>query len=225
LPFTSRVVELGFLDFVLTVVGIAAIVNCVNMIDGLDGLAAGSAFIMCAFLFLNRLFQGEAEAAVILVITMGLTLAFLWYNFHPAKIFMGDTGSMFLGLVLAAEILDSASQGAALTAVMVPLVILAIPIFDMARIMVTRARAANHIFKADKNHLHHRLLDLGLSHREVVVLVYLLNVYMGMMALTYPHVSSAYRGLFLFSMGFFLFLAFYIVGIAGRDRWDNPADG
>jgi len=222
IPFVGTPIELGVLDFFITVVGIAAIINAINMLDGLDGLAAGSVCIMCGFLFVNKLANDGLSSGLLLVITMGAALAFLRYNFHPAKVFMGDTGSMVLGLVLAAELLDSASQGAAATTILLPLVILAIPIFDMLRTVVTRAKAARHVFAADKSHLHHQLLRLGLSHRAVVLFIYLMNVYMGMMAIIYQHVDGGlYRGLYLASMGLFLFMAFYLVGMGHRHNGDQ----
>jgi len=210
-PFTNVILNLGVMDLFVTIIAVAAIINAINMIDGLDGLAAGCAFIMCGFMLFNKLAQGAADSAIVLVITMGMALAFLVYNFHPAKIFMGDTGSMFLGLILASELLDSASQGAAVTTLLLPLAILGIPVFDMLRTVVTRARAGRSLFSGDKNHLHYRLLHLGLSHRKVVLFIYAMNVYMGIMAIVYKHVEVAYRGLFLTSMGLFLFIAFYLV--------------
>jgi UDP-GlcNAc:undecaprenyl-phosphate GlcNAc-1-phosphate transferase len=214
IPFTGVVVELGPFDFVVTVLAVAAVVNAINMLDGLDGLAAGSVFIMCAFLAYNKISTGDPATAAVLIITMGATLAFLGFNFHPARVFMGDTGSMFLGVVLASELLDATSQGTAVTTLLLPLVILGIPIFDMLIIMLTRASSARHIFLADKSHLHHRLLGLGLSHREVVLVVYAMNVYMGLMAIIYKHVAVTYRGLYLFSLALFLFIVFYAIGMA-----------
>ncbi|MBI4558006.1 MAG: undecaprenyl/decaprenyl-phosphate alpha-N-acetylglucosaminyl 1-phosphate transferase [Candidatus Hydrogenedentes bacterium] len=223
IPWVSNVVEVGPLSFLITVVGTAAIINAINMLDGLDGLAAGSVVIMCGFLLFNKIVQGAWAGGIVLVIVMGAGLGFLRYNFYPAKVFMGDTGSMFLGLVLAAETFDSVSQGTAVAALLLPLVILGIPIFDMLRTIVTRARAARHIFAADKSHLHHRLLELGLTHRQVVLFVYAMNVYMGIMATIYKHVAPEYRGLYLLSMGLFLFLAFYLVAIGNKSERSDGA--
>jgi len=224
IPFTNAIRELHTTDYFFTVLAVAAIINAVNMLDGLDGLAAGSVFIMCAFLFINKAGQGAVEAGAVLALVMGATLGFLPYNFHPAKVFMGDTGSMFLGLLLAAETLDSASQGTAVTTILLPLVILGIPIFDMLRTMLTRFRFSRNVFAADKSHLHHRLLSLGLSHREAVFFIYGLNVYMGIMALLYRHVSPNYRGLYLIALGLFLFLASYLVGVGHRRNGNAKAE-
>ncbi len=218
-PLNFQVVELGFADFFLTVLGVAAVINAINMLDGLDGLAAGCAFIMSAFLLVNKATQGDILSAAMCAGVMGITAAFLVFNFHPAKVFMGDTGSMFLGLFLASEMLDAASHATALTTMLLPLVILGIPIFDMLRIMATRARTTGKVFSADKSHIHHRLLSFGLSHKEVVLFVYGLNIYMGVMALIYRHVALNYRILYLFNMVLFLFMAFYLIG---RDHRKDP---
>ncbi len=216
LPFFSGSVDLGYLDPFITILAVATIINAVNMLDGLDGLAAGSVGIMCLFLFINKLVQGNLDNVAVLVIAMGACLGFLWYNFYPAKVFMGDAGSMFLGLLLASETLDSASRGAAITTILLPLVILGIPLLDMVRIMVTRFRLSRNVFAADKSHLHHRLLGIGLSHREAVLFIYGLNVYMGIMALLYRQVTRNYRALYLLALAMFLFFASYLIGVGHR---------
>ena len=220
-PWNFRVIELGFIDFFLTVLAVAAIINAINMLDGLDGLAAGCTLIMAAFLLINKVSQGDGLSAAMCAGVMGIAAAFLFFNFHPAKVFMGDTGSMFLGLFLASEMLDAASHATAMTTILLPLVILGIPIFDMLRIMATRARNSGKVFSADKTHIHHRLLSLGLSHKEVVLFIYALNVYMGIMALIYRHVALNYRILYLFNMVLFLFMAFYLIGRDHRKDLDR----
>lgn len=216
IPFTHTVIDLSGPDFLITVIGVAAIINAVNMLDGLDGLAAGSVFIMCGFLFINKVTRGDIASCAVLVLVGGATIGFLRYNFHPARVFMGDTGSMFLGLALAAEVFDAASQGVAVTTILLPLVILGIPIFDMCQTVFTRYRGSQSIFAADKNHLHHRLLTLGLSHREAVFFIYGLNIYMGIMALLYPRVEVAYRALYLIALALFLLLASFLVAMGHR---------
>ncbi|MFO7973724.1 MAG: MraY family glycosyltransferase [Candidatus Hydrogenedentota bacterium] len=218
-PLSYKVIQLGYIDFFMTLFAVAAIINAINMLDGLDGLASGCTFIMATFLLINKLARGDTSAAVMCVAVMGITAAFLFFNFHPAKVFMGDAGSMFLGLFLASEMLDAASHATALTTILLPLVILGIPIFDMVRLMVTRASTSGRIFSADKNHIHHRLLTLGLSHRAVVVFMYALNVYMGILALLYKHVDTNYRILYLFNIALFLFMSFYLIC---RDHRSEP---
>ena len=216
LPYFGGVFDLGPLDFVFTVFFVVMVINAINFIDGLDGLAAGSAFIMAAFLLIGKVTDGLGERALPALIVLGIAGAFLLFNFHPARVFMGDTGAMLLGLLLAAEALESTSQGAAVTTLMLPVVVLVIPMFDLVRTALQRARIAKHPFKADKTHLHHHLLELGFGHREVVVFIYLLNVYTGIMALLYAQVTTSYRGLYLFSLALFLFITFYVIGMGGR---------
>lgn len=223
LPYVGGEFDLGAADFVLTVVFVVTVVNAINMIDGLDGLAAGSAGIMAAFLLASQLTDGLGEYALPAVTVIGIAGAFLLFNFHPARVFMGDTGAMLLGLLLAASALANASQGAAFTTLLLPVVVLGIPVFDLLRTALNRARILRHPFEADKTHLHHHLLELGLGHRQVVVFIYLLNVYAGIMALLYAQVATSYRALYLFSLGLFLFLTFYIIGMGGR-RGNGPAD-
>jgi len=218
-PWSYKVVQLGYIDFFMTLLAVAAIINAINMLDGLDGLASGCTFIMSAFLLVNKYAQGDMPGAVMCAAVMGITGAFLFFNFHPARVFMGDAGSMFLGLFLASEMLDAASRATALTTILLPLVILGIPIFDMVRLMITRARTSGKVFSADKNHIHHRLLTLGLSHRAVVFFMYGLNVYMGILALLYKHVDRNYRVLYLFNIALFLFLSFYLIC---RDHRNDP---
>jgi len=216
LPYISGEYHLGPADFVLTVFFIVMVINAINMIDGLDGLAAGSAFIMAAFLLTGKFIDGLGDRGLLAVIVLGIAAAFLYFNFHPARVFMGDTGAMLLGLLLAADALESTSQGAAVTTLMLPVVVLLIPVFDLVRTALNRARIAKHPFKADKSHLHHHLLQLGFGHREVVIFIYLLNIYTGIMALLYAQVNENYRSLYLFSLALFLFITFYIIGMGGR---------
>jgi UDP-GlcNAc:undecaprenyl-phosphate/decaprenyl-phosphate GlcNAc-1-phosphate transferase len=226
-PLTNAVVDLGGFDFVLTVLGVAAIINAINMLDGLDGLAAGSVFIMSSFLLFHKVTQGATFDVGILVAVMGMALAFLRYNSYPAKVFMGDTGAMFLGLIMAAEVLDSASQGTAVATLLLPVAILGIPVFDMFRLMATRVRESRAVFSADKNHVHHSLLALGLSHRKVVWFIYAMNVQIGIMATIYKHVTPSYRGLYLVSIGLFLFIAFYLINSgngAARETGDSRSE-
>lgn len=216
LPYFGGEYDLGPLDLLFTVFFVVMVINAINFIDGLDGLAAGSAFIMAAFLLIGKVTDGLGERALPAVIVLGIAGAFLFYNFHPARVFMGDTGAMLLGLLLAAEALESTSQGAAVTTLMLPVVVLLIPVFDLVRTALNRARIARHPFAADKSHLHHHLLELGFGHREVVIFIYLLNVYTGIMALLYAQVAMSYRGLYLFSLALFLFITFYVIGMGGR---------
>ena len=173
---------------VTTIVWIVVIVNAVNLIDGLDGLAAGITAIAAAtfFIYLFELGRGLAlpdqTAPLISVVVLGAAAGFLPHNFYPAKIFMGDSGSMTLGFLLATATVAGVGRTAPINfkaetvifylPVVIPLIILAIPILDTALAIVRRARGGKHIFHADKRHLHHQLLEIGHGHRQAVLIMY-----------------------------------------------------
>jgi len=172
----------------LTVLWTVAMVNAVNLIDGLDGLAAGMVAIAAAafFVYMERTpnaFGDESAAALLSAIAAGIALGFLPWNFHPARIFMGDSGAMLLGLLLAVATISGVGRNpypptggdlaAILIPVFVPLLVLAIPFLDVLLAIVRRVRRGVGIAHADKEHLHHRLLDIGHSHRGAVLLMYL----------------------------------------------------
>ncbi|MEX2588326.1 MAG: MraY family glycosyltransferase [Actinomycetota bacterium] len=174
-----------------TIAWIVIIVNAVNLMDGLDGLAAGVSAIAAGTFFvytyqLNQqgLIGPEPTAAMLSAVTVGVTLGFLKYNFNPAKIFMGDSGSMVLGFLLATATVAGVGRSATQTPseisaafvfylpLVIPLIVLAIPILDTLLAIIRRARKGRHVFHADKEHLHHRLLELGHGHKQAVLIMY-----------------------------------------------------
>jgi UDP-GlcNAc:undecaprenyl-phosphate GlcNAc-1-phosphate transferase len=172
----------------LTVVWVVAIVNAVNLVDGLDGLAAGMVAIASGTFFVYMvssasLFGDASAAALLSCITAGLCVGFLPWNFHPAKIFMGDSGAMLLGMLVAVATISGVGRnpvppsGGDLAVIaiplLVPLLVLAIPFLDVALAIVRRARHNIGLGQADKAHIHHRLMDIGHSHRQAVLLMYL----------------------------------------------------
>jgi UDP-GlcNAc:undecaprenyl-phosphate GlcNAc-1-phosphate transferase len=172
----------------LTVLWVVAMVNAVNLIDGLDGLAAGMVAIGAVAFFVYMYWgpgpNGEPTTAALLsAVAAGAAVGFLPWNFHPAKIFMGDSGAMLLGLVMAVATISGVGRnaygptGGDLAAiaipVAVPLLVLAVPILDVLLAIVRRMRRGKGILHADKEHIHHRLMDIGHSHRQAVLLMYL----------------------------------------------------
>lgn len=172
LPFLPPI-ELGWFGLLLTVGWIVGITNAVNLIDGLDGLAAGLALLGLAPVVIKGILLGNIELGLIGCCLVGSLLGFMVYNFHPAKIFMGDTGSMFLGFMLSVVTVQSAQKGPAAVSMLVPILALGLPIMDTLLAIARRAWLGNPIFGADRGHIHHRLLDAGLSHRRVVLVMYL----------------------------------------------------
>lgn len=167
-------IEIGAtVSFLATVFWIVAFINAINLIDGLDGLAAGLVFLATVTNLVVALVMGNVFAAVLNAALGGAVLGFLVYNFNPATIFMGDTGSMFLGYTLGTAALMSGGQKeSTLVSLLVPVVALGLPFSDTMFAMVRRVLARRSIFSADREHLHHRLLDLGLTHRRAVLVLY-----------------------------------------------------
>jgi UDP-GlcNAc:undecaprenyl-phosphate GlcNAc-1-phosphate transferase len=185
LPFFG-VLSMGAFAVPVTVAWIVGVTNAVNLIDGLDGLAAGVSFFAALTGFAVALLNGSYFAALVLAPLMGVLLGFLVFNFSPARIFMGDSGSYFLGYVLATTSLAGSVQQKASTAVslLVPIIALGLPIFDTLFSMVRRMIERRPIFAADRGHVHHRLLEMGLTHRRAVVVLYGVSVALAACAIT-----------------------------------------
>ena len=174
----------------VTIFWIVGLTNTVNLIDGLDGLAAGVSTIAAITIFLVALQQDIVLVAVLTAALAGAAFGFLYYNFNPARIFMGDSGSMFLGYMLAGISVIGAVKSAATIALIVPILALGLPILDTTFAIVRRYRGGVPIFKPDKGHLHHRLLDLGFSQRQAVLLMYVISALLGLSAVALTEVST-----------------------------------
>lgn len=170
---------LGFWGIPLTILWIVSVTNIVNFIDGLDGLAAGVVAIACAPMVSIALMMGQPFAAMLAIVLAGSVLGFLPYNFNPARILMGDTGALFLGFLLGAISIEGALKGPTAIALAVPMVALGLPILDTAFAIVRRARAGRPFYQADQGHVHHRLLALGYSQRQAVIMLYVLSGILG----------------------------------------------
>ena len=165
-------VELGVFALPVTVIWIVGIVNAMNLIDGLDGLAGGVSLFALATIAAIAAFAGQPVTAAILMAAAGAVVGFLRYNFHPASIFMGDAGSMFLGYLLAVCSIGASQQSSTAIALGIPLAVLAVPIADTALSIGRRALRGRSVFSADREHIHHLLLDAGVSHRGAVLVLY-----------------------------------------------------
>ena len=165
-------IQLGWLAYPVTVVYLVAYTNIINLIDGLDGLAGGISAIAGLTMFVLSVWAGRLDAAALSVAVAGSSLGFLRYNFHPASIFMGDSGALTLGFALGAVSLLSVTRFAGLTTIIVPLVIAAVPIIDTFSAIVRRLRGHTGISHADRGHIHHRLIDEGYDQRQAVLLMY-----------------------------------------------------
>jgi UDP-GlcNAc:undecaprenyl-phosphate GlcNAc-1-phosphate transferase len=172
-PFApGSYIELGWVAYPVTVIYLVAYVNIINLVDGLDGLAAGISCIASTTMFVLSIWAGRLDAAALAAAVSGSTLGFLHYNFHPASIFMGDSGSLTLGFALGTISLLSVTRIAGLTTIIVPLVIAGIPIIDTFSAIVRRSRAHVKVSQADRGHMHHRLLAEGYDQKQAVLVMY-----------------------------------------------------
>jgi UDP-GlcNAc:undecaprenyl-phosphate GlcNAc-1-phosphate transferase len=173
IPFVG-IVEIGWkLGMPLTLFWIVGIANTINFIDGMDGLAAGTVITISSVLFVISVVTGQLLMAIVCLILAGSTLGFLRYNFHPATIFMGDCGAMFLGFMLAAVSVEILFQNPSVTASsFVPVLIFGLPIVDTSWAIIRRLKRRRSPFHADSLHIHHRLINLDFTQRQAVLVLY-----------------------------------------------------
>ncbi|MBV5261186.1 undecaprenyl/decaprenyl-phosphate alpha-N-acetylglucosaminyl 1-phosphate transferase [Synechococcus moorigangaii CMS01] len=190
IPFTGEVFSVGWLSLPFTLIWLVGMANAINWIDGLDGLAAGVSGIAAAVLLVTTLHLNEPMVAFMAAALAGASLGFLRYNFNPAQIFMGDGGSYFMGFTLAAMGVVGLVKTTAVTAVLLPYVILAVPLIDMTTVVFSRISSGASPFKPDKRHLHHRLLAAGFSHRATVLFIYGLTLWAGSLAIAFSGLPS-----------------------------------
>jgi UDP-GlcNAc:undecaprenyl-phosphate/decaprenyl-phosphate GlcNAc-1-phosphate transferase len=192
IPFWGLITLPMGLSLVITLLWLVGMANAINWIDGLDGLASGVSGIAAVVMLMVSLSMNEPAAALIAAALAGGTLGFLRYNFNPAQIFMGDGGAYYLGFTLAGVGVVGLVKGVTTVAVLLPYLILAVPLLDMSAVIFDRLRHGKSPFAADNRHLHHRLLQAGLSHRGTVLFIYCLTFWVGSLALAFSGVPSGY---------------------------------
>jgi UDP-GlcNAc:undecaprenyl-phosphate GlcNAc-1-phosphate transferase len=211
IPFGAPL-ELGWFGLPLTLVWIAGVINALNLIDGLDGLAGGVAFIAIATIFVIANVHHQPLMVLFCAALSGAVLGFLFYNFNPATIFMGDTGSMFLGFVLATTSIQTNQKATAAVAIAVPILALGVPIADTLLAMMRRYARGVPMFSADKGHIHHRLLGMGLSQRQTVLVIYGASATLAGSALILSFASSKTAAITLAVLASLVFLALRKLG-------------
>ncbi|AYE39501.1 glycosyltransferase family 4 protein [Companilactobacillus zhachilii] len=212
--------ELGWWSLPITIIWIIAITNAVNLIDGLDGLATGVSIIalftmgVMAYFFLN---MTNVYVAIWIFAMVAALVGFLPHNFHPASIFLGDTGSLFIGFMMAVFSLKGLKNVTFITLLM-PVVIMGVPITDTVYAILRRLLNKKPIMQADKHHLHHRLMQLGLSHRQTVLVIYGLSLVFAFISMLYP--LSTLWGSVLLTIGVLFGLELFIesIGLLGDNR-------
>ena len=216
-PFTVNnvVIYLNWLSIPITLFWVVGITNTLNLIDGLDGLAAGVAMISALSLTFVADKFGYTMVILVSAIVAGSTLGFLPYNFNPAKIFMGDTGALFLGFMLAAISIEGVMKSVATIAIIVPIIILGVPIFDTTFAIFSRLLSGRSIMSADKGHLHHRLLARGYSQRKTVLILYAISGAFGVFAVLIAKANSkqaVYLSVIMFVVTVLLAIKFGLFG-------------
>ena len=192
--------QLGWLAYPVTVIWIVAITNAVNLIDGLDGLACGVSTISSMTMLVIALSVAEPDVAVLMGALSGACIGFLPYNLNPAKIFMGDTGSTFLGFVLAVVSIQGLFKYATIISFAVPFLMLGLPIFDTCFAILRRVSHGQSPMKPDRGHIHHRLIDMGFTQKQAVAVLYVISAILGLSAVVLTTIGVVRAMLFLLAL-------------------------
>jgi UDP-GlcNAc:undecaprenyl-phosphate GlcNAc-1-phosphate transferase len=217
-PFGDGEIPTGVFDVALTIGWVLLVTNAINLIDGLDGLAAGAVLIAAMTLWWVGRSHADLYVMFLTACLAGSTLGFLRYNFPPARIFMGDTGSQFLGVMLAGMSLLENRKGTTTITLLFPLVAMGVPIVDSVLAFVRRVMSRRPPFRADSEHIHHRLLRIGLPPRTALLVLWYLCVYLGVMAVVVEVLPRHYSWLVLALLAMGLFLAFEVLEFVDRRR-------
>jgi len=190
-----------FVGLPLTILWVLAITNAFNLIDGLDGLAAGSALFSTMVAFVVALLNGPSLVTIMTIALAGAIIGFLRFNFNPATIFLGDSGSLFIGFLLSALALEGAQKAPTIVAVAIPVVSFGLPILETTLSIVRRLISGRPVFTADREHIHHKLLQHGLTHRQVVILLYGVSAVFALLSLFLLWPTGSSLGLVLAVLG------------------------
>lgn len=216
-PRTGDLVYLATWSSVpLTLLWVVAMTNIVNLIDGLDGLAAGVGGIAMVSLSYAAYMTGHSDIAIVALALAGSSLGFLKHNFYPAHIFMGDSGSMFMGFILGAITVEGVMKSVATIALLIPIVMMGIPILDTAFAIFRRMKGRQPVSRGDNDHIHHRLLYRGFSHRQTVIIIYLWSALLSFSALRMKFGASTERAVILVPLAI---LSFFLAEYSGVFEW------
>ena len=212
-PFGNIDFNVSYLSMPVTFVWFIVIMNAINLIDGLDGLAAGIVFFTMLILTIIGNLNRFIIISLISSAIAGAMLAFLRYNFSPAKIFMGDTGSLFLGLNIAAISIFRYAEFKRFTAMtlLIPISVLILPISDMIIAIVRRVKNKQNIMLADKEHIHHQLLKLGLSQKNIAIISYIITLVFGLIAVGFSFAPKDIHILILLVLFSLIFIGYFII--------------
>ncbi|MBS4213128.1 glycosyltransferase family 4 protein [Neobacillus rhizophilus] len=215
LPFGAQL-QFGLLSIPFTIIWIVGITNSINLIDGLDGLAAGVSSIALITISGMAVIQGHIFVAIVGLIVLASTLGFLIYNFHPASIFMGDTGALFLGYIISVLSLMG-FKNVTFISFIIPVIVLAVPISDTFFAILRRIIHKKPLGAPDKQHLHHCMLRMGYSHRQAVLLIYAMSAFFGLMAVIYSQARIGGALFLILLIILFIEITAEKIGLVGRD--------
>ena len=203
--------DLGWLAIPITVLWIVGITNAVNLIDGLDGLACGVSTISAISMLVIALLVSESDVALVMASLVGACLGFLPFNRNPAKMFMGDTGSTFLGYILATISIQGLFKYYAIVSFAVPFLILGLPMFDTLFAIIRRLAHGQNPMAPDRGHIHHRLIDMGLNQKQAVAALYVISSILGLSAVVLTSSGAIKAMLFLMALAVAAFLASRVI--------------
>lgn len=215
LPFGGQL-QFGFLDIPITILWIVGITNAINLIDGLDGLAAGVSSIALFTITGMAMIMGNGYVIALSSIVLASTLGFLFFNFYPAKIFMGDTGALFLGYIIAVMSLLG-FKNVTLISFVIPVIILGVPISDTFFAIIRRLINKQPLSAPDKSHLHHCLINIGFTHRQTVIIIYAMATFFGLVAVIFS--QAKVWGAILLIVIMLLIIELFVekIGLVGKN--------
>lgn len=221
IPFHTYASVESWVAIPFTILWIVGVTNAINLIDGLDGLAAGVSAIAIGTITVMAFFMGNFVVALLCLLLLGSIIGFLYFNFHPAKIFMGDSGALFLGFSLALLSLLGFKQ-VAIVSFLTPLILIGVPLSDTLFAIVRRWMQKKPIFSPDKGHLHHCLREIGFSHRQTVLIIYGIAAFFGVLAVIQSSAAMYNANWVTFVvicvMVFFLQIGAEVIGLIGKTK-------
>lgn len=221
IPFHTYASVESWVAIPFTILWIVGVTNAINLIDGLDGLAAGVSAIAIGTIAVMAFLMGNVIVVLISLLLLGSIIGFLYFNFHPAKIFMGDSGALFLGFSLALLSLLGFKQ-VAIVSFLTPLILIGVPLSDTMFAIVRRWMQKKPIFSPDKGHLHHCLRELGFSHRQTVLIIYAIAAFFGILAVIQSSAAMYNANWVTFVvicvMVFFLQIGAEVIGLIGKTK-------
>ncbi|MBN8193770.1 undecaprenyl/decaprenyl-phosphate alpha-N-acetylglucosaminyl 1-phosphate transferase [Bacillus sp. NTK074B] len=217
-PFFGTVYLHHWLSFPVTLLWIVGVTNAINLIDGLDGLAAGVSSIALGSILVMAVGDSQVLVIALCVILVGSSLGFLYHNFYPAKIFMGDTGALFLGYSIAIISMLGLFKNVALFSFIIPIIVLAIPIFDTIFAIIRRALKKQNFAQPDKQHLHYCILSLGFSHKASVLIIYCVSACFGGAAILFSNATLWFSIVIIFVLLLLIQFTAEIIGLIGDNR-------